>query len=188
MSSVPTGGCVCCAGCNAAFHRLFRHLSWNARCVAFCDSLPSDMVNKGNKVSSSLKSVQFARMCQRDGCKTTIPVIGSFCPSSVYFSNDDSSISPLPHRTCNRPFGCPCQPGTSVSLCSNRSTLLDLANSWSSCLCSFNVVEVKLQLLWEIRQATSLISRHVSFSLSVCHVFKILFAQETYKKARNHCF
>ena len=41
MSSVPTGGSVCCACCNAAFHRLSSHLSWNARCAAFYDSLPS---------------------------------------------------------------------------------------------------------------------------------------------------
>ena len=45
MSSVPTGGSVRCACCNAAFHRLSSHLSWNARCAAFYDSLPSDMVN-----------------------------------------------------------------------------------------------------------------------------------------------
>ncbi len=45
MSSVPTGGSVCCACCNAAFHWLSSHLSWNARYAAFYDSLQSDLVN-----------------------------------------------------------------------------------------------------------------------------------------------
>ena len=45
MLSVQTGGSVCCACCNAAFHRLSNHLSWNAHCAAFYDSLPSDVVN-----------------------------------------------------------------------------------------------------------------------------------------------
>jgi hypothetical protein len=45
MSSAPTGGSVRCACCNAAFHRLASHLSWNAHCATFYDSLPSDMVN-----------------------------------------------------------------------------------------------------------------------------------------------
>ena len=45
MSSVPTGGSVRCACCNAAFHRLSSHLSWNALCAAFYDSLPSDLVS-----------------------------------------------------------------------------------------------------------------------------------------------
>ncbi len=42
---MPTGGSVCCACCNAAFHRLSSHLSWNACCAAFYDSLPSDLVS-----------------------------------------------------------------------------------------------------------------------------------------------
>ena len=45
MSLVQTGGSVCCLCCDAAFLRLSSHLSWNARCAAFYDSLPSDMVN-----------------------------------------------------------------------------------------------------------------------------------------------
>jgi hypothetical protein len=45
MSSVPTGGSVSCACCNAAFHRLSSHLSWIASYAAFYNSLPSDMVN-----------------------------------------------------------------------------------------------------------------------------------------------
>ncbi len=45
MSSVPTGGSVCCACCNAAFHWLSSHLSWNACYAAFYDSLQSDLVN-----------------------------------------------------------------------------------------------------------------------------------------------
>jgi hypothetical protein len=45
MSSVRTGGSVLCECYNAAFHRLSSHLSWNALCAAFYDSLPSDMVN-----------------------------------------------------------------------------------------------------------------------------------------------
>jgi hypothetical protein len=45
MSLVQTGGSVRCICCNAAFLQLSSHLSWNARCAAFYDSLPSDMVN-----------------------------------------------------------------------------------------------------------------------------------------------
>ena len=45
MSSVQTGGSVRCECCDAAFHRLSSHLSWNARCAAFYDSLRLDMVN-----------------------------------------------------------------------------------------------------------------------------------------------
>ena len=64
-------------------------------------------------------------MCQSDNCKSTLPVIGSFCPTSVNFSND-SLIRPLSHRTCNRPFGWPCQSARTVSCCSNRSTFWTL--------------------------------------------------------------
>ena len=45
MSSVRTVGSVRCLCCKAAFLRLSSHLSWNARCATFYDSLPSDMVN-----------------------------------------------------------------------------------------------------------------------------------------------
>ena len=45
MSSVRTGGSVRCQCCDAAFLQLSSHLSWNARCAAFYNALPSDMVN-----------------------------------------------------------------------------------------------------------------------------------------------
>jgi hypothetical protein len=45
MSSVQTGGSTHCESCNAAYHKLSSHLSWNARCAAFYDSLLPDMVN-----------------------------------------------------------------------------------------------------------------------------------------------
>jgi hypothetical protein len=45
LSVQTTGGSVRCECCNAAFHRLSRHLSWNACCAAFYNSLPLDMGN-----------------------------------------------------------------------------------------------------------------------------------------------
>ena len=81
-------------------------------------------------------------MCQSDNCKSTFPVIGSFFPSSVLFSND-SSLRPLSHRTCNIPFGWPCQPARIVSRCRYRSTLRKLANS--SCRCFFCVALLLLK-------------------------------------------
>ena len=45
MSSVQTDGSVCCQCCGEAFLRLSSHLSWNAHCAAFYNSLPSALAN-----------------------------------------------------------------------------------------------------------------------------------------------
>ncbi len=105
-------------------------------------------------------------MWHSDNCKFTWPVIGFFLLSNVYCSNNDLSISPLSHRTCIRPFGCPSHPWLTSSLSSKSSTPFFVANSWSSFL-------VWLRYCWRETPAAARAWTSIFFDCSTSFLFPV---------------